>query len=253
MATATARARKSPEPTLDTVIAPLIDSEATQGMGRELERTNAAFVETAVVTITDAGSYRSAADFLKELAAKKKQVESFFEPIKTMAHKLHKAICARERTLLAPLESADRVVRHALVAYDREQDRLRRIEEQRLQEEARQAEEARLLDEAAHLERQGESALAAATVEAALSAPTPVVTIASQTPQVAGVTTGEHWVARPVNGDEARAVELLAKTGNHAYLCLDTKKLAAYARMHKAAARLPGMVFSNEGKVIVRS
>lgn len=252
---ATAKApRAAAEPVrLDAVIAPLVEGAAAEAMGRDMERLNQGFLTTAVVSIIDADSYRAAADFLKELAAKKKQVQDFFAPIKTMAHKLHKGICARENTLLAPLDAADRTVRHALVAYDREQERRRREEEQRLQEEARKAEEARLLEEAAHLERAGESALAAATVEAALSAPAPVVTVVSETPKVAGVSTAEAWTFRPVNDDEARAVELLARTGNHAYLMLDRKKLAAHARMHKAAARLPGIQFFDEGKVIVRS
>jgi hypothetical protein len=250
----TRRAPATPEPVrLDAVIAPLVEGEAAQSMGRDLERLNQGFLQTAVVTITDPASYTAAADFLKALAAKRKQVEQFFAPMKTLAHRLHKAICTRENTLLAPLDSADRAVRHALVAYDREQERRRREEEARLQEQARKDEEARMLAEAALLESQGHAELAAATVEAALAAPAPVVTIAPTTPTVAGVSMGEKWTWRAVNDDPARAVELLAKTGNHQYLCLDERKLAAFARMHKAAARLPGVQFFDEGKVIVRS
>lgn len=250
-----ARAPKAPPPppTLDSVISPLVDGDAAGAMGRELEQVNQAFVQTAVVTITDARSYQEAARFLQALAAKKKQVVDFFAPMKSLANRLHKTICSRENALLLPLNGIDQQVRGALVAYDREQDRLRRAEEQRLAEQARQDEERRLLDEAAHLERQGQPELAAAVVQQALDAPAPVITIASQTPHVAGVSTGEAWAWSAVNGDEARAVELLAKTGNHAYLTLDTKKLAAYARMHKAAARLPGIQFTDAGKVIVRS
>lgn len=252
---ATARAPKAPTPppTLDSVISPLVENEAAQSMGQDLERLNAAFVTRAVVSITDVGSYQAAAHFLKELAERRKRVVDFFSGIKTMAHRLHKGICARENVLLGPLDTIDRQVRTELQRYAREEEAKRRAEEQRLAEQARQDEERRLLDEAAHLERQGQPELAAAVVQQALDAPAPVITIASQTPHVAGVSTGEAWTWSAVNGDEARAVELLAKTGNHAYLTLDTKKLAAYARMHKGAARLPGIQFTDAGKVIVRS
>jgi hypothetical protein len=109
-----------------------------------------------------------------------------------------------------------------------------------------------LLAEAADLERQGDAALAESVVEAALAAPPPVVTVRSTVPKVAGVTISEKWTWRPVNGNAARAVELLAQTGNHAYLCLDETKLGQFARMHKGGARLPGLEFFDEGKVTVR-
>jgi hypothetical protein len=76
-----------------------------------------------------------------------------------------------------------------------------------------------------------------------------VVTIAPTTPHVAGVTTGEKWTWKAVNGDEARAVQLLPRE----YLQIDKAKLNAYARMHKGSARLPGVIFFDEGKVTVRS
>jgi hypothetical protein len=229
----------------------VIDTAAATALAQEVRAEN--LPHLATIEIVDAASYQAAAAKLRDFAARRKYTEQKFAKIKKDAHGAWKGICALENELLQPIEVADRKQRDALLAYEREQDRRRREEQQRLEEEARKAEQARLLDEAAHLESQGHRELAVAAVEAALAAPAPVVTIAPTTPHVAGVSTGEHWTFRPVNDDEARAVELLAKTGNHAYLMLDRKKLAAYARSHKAGARLPGIQFFDEGKVIVRS
>lgn len=244
-----AASSSSQPPRLDSVIGPLVQSDAAAAMGRDLEVQNRAFLETAVVSITDAGGYESAGTFLRELQTKRRQVEQFFKPMKDLAHKLHKAICQRERVLLDPLDAIDRKVRGAMLEYQREEERKRREEERRLAEEARQREEQRLLEEAAALERQGQKELAEAVVEQAAEMPTPVVVVESDVPKVAGVTTASRWTWRPINGDEARAIQLVPRE----YLKLDTQKLNTYARMYGASAKLPGIEFYDAGKVIVRS
>jgi hypothetical protein len=134
--------------------------------------------------ITGVGDLEQAVLDRQEIGAAAKRVEEFFAPLKTMAHRLHKALCDRENEILGPLMRLDRAKRDAISTYKAEQDRLRREAERVAADQQRRERDAAAAHEAAALERAGERELAASVLEEAVTAPAPVVALPDITRQV---------------------------------------------------------------------
>lgn len=220
-----------------------ISPDQARTIGAELEQANALVVaKLANVKIATQADCQQAVIDRQELSERTKIVQAFFAPFKNMAHQLHKALCDRENEILGPILRLDGHLRDAISGYKSEQDRLRRLEEQRQAEERHQAEQTRLAAEAAALETSGDVEMAAAVIEQAITAPAPVVVLPDVTKSVEGLKFRRAWKWRPVNNDRARALQLIPRD----YLALDDKKLDGYARSMKETARIPGIEFYYE-------
>lgn len=174
----------------------------------------------------------------QDLGARAKQVEAFFKPFKDMAHKLHKALCDRENEILGPILTLDGRLKLAVTHYKADQDRIREAQERLEAEQRRKDEEARLLSEAAALEQAGETELATAAIEQALSAPVPIVVIPDRMKTVEGLKFRTEWKWRP----SPRAMDLVPRE----YLCLDEKKINGYVRSMKNSGKIPGIEIYSE-------
>jgi hypothetical protein len=181
----------------------------------------------AIATVEDLAA---AVDARAQLGAMRQRVTSYFEPLKRMAHQLHKALCDKENAILKPIDTSDRMIAAAMSAYKAEQDRARRAREVEEQARVQRAQEAAALAEAAALERQGESALAAAVVEDALTAPPPVV-VEPDPIRDTGAKFRRVWKYRIV--DAARVPR--------DFLKLDDVKIGAYVRAMKSSGDIPGV------------
>src|SRR4030095_16468247 len=218
------------------IIAAYLDSEFTRQLATEHERQVRLVTEEGA-DVTDAASYARVGDRLVTVATHRREVESWFEPLVSLAYRLHRLICARREEVLAPLATSERTAKMTRLALERLEAQRRREEEQRLAEIARQEEQARLAREAELLEQRQEPELAAIVLEQAVPAPPPVISIASTLPATKGVSTREMWRWRPVGGDtreaRARAVKLVPRE----FLDLNDKDLSADARAHGNASR----------------
>lgn len=149
--------------------------------------------------------YANVADYLKTIKAFQRRVTDFFKPHKDRALAAHRALVEDERKALEPALVDELTCKRLMLAWDSEQERVRRAEEQRRQEEARQEEEARRVAEAAALESEalatGDSALLDQAMELIeMPAPSPVIApVEKQTPKVVGVSYRETWSARVVS------------------------------------------------------
>ena len=83
-------------------------------------------------------------------------VTDFFKPMKDSAYQAHKAVCDREKTMLKPLQEAEKILKKSMSAYYQEQERKRRELEEKMRREA-EAERERKLNEAAALEEAGKA------------------------------------------------------------------------------------------------
>jgi hypothetical protein len=174
-----------------------------------------------------------------------KRVEEFFKPLKAMADQLHKALCSREREILEPLRSADVAKVDAIKRYHLTEQRERQRRQDAEAEARRRDDQDRAAIEAARLEEQGEHALAAAVVEEAIAAPTPVVVYPDPVAAVVSFTRRWKWKYQHGPADitktppqlVARALALVPKE----FLCLDEKKVGAYARSMKTTGHIPGI------------
>jgi hypothetical protein len=182
--------------------------------------------------------YQQVADYLKSIKAFQKRVTDFFAPHKARALESHRALCADEKKALDPALQDEAGCKRLLLAYDNEQDRLRREEEQKRQADARQAEEARRLAEAAAMETEaietGDQALleqAMEMVEQPIVAPA-IAPVEKQTPKVSGVSYREVWKFRIVNPS------LIPRE----YLAVDDSKIGQVVRAMKGATKIPGIV-----------
>jgi hypothetical protein len=206
----------------------------------QIQTEAVATVEQArAVVIKDNAGYGDATAMLKRVALIRKRAVEFFAPMKAAAVRAHKAILDQEKQVLAPLVEAEGYIKLAVAHYAEAQERIRRAEELRLREEARLAEETRRLEEAAAAERAGDKEAAQAIIEAPVA--TPVVTLASSTPKVAGLSYRETWSFEIV---DANAIP-------REYLVPDMTRIGQVARALKGDARIPGVrVYSVKGAAV---
>jgi len=199
----------------------------------------------------------NAAEMGKALAAMEKKVQETFDPICDAAHKAWKAATSKRASFLDPLTTAKRHLASAIGAFDQEQERLRRAEEQRLlaaQRELEAKEAARLrreaedrqLAEALAATEIGDDDLAEAIVNAApvveLPPPVPVI-VPTQVQAVAGASTRTTWKFRIVNA------ALIPRE----YLAIDETKIGGVVRAMKGATNIPGIEAYPEASTSFRS
>lgn len=158
----------------------------------------------AISSIATTAQYLACADHLKTIKAYQKRVAEFFKPHKQRLDEAKAALLTDERKALAQANEDEGICKRAMVAWNDEQERLRRLEEARLREAARLDDERRQLDEAAAIEMEADRnddpelrSLATQLLEAPI--PTPAIIAPRTTPKVAGITFRETWSARITN------------------------------------------------------
>ena len=155
-------------------------------------------VRVSSMVIETEEQYREAAEIGKDIKRRAKMVQELFAPIKAAAHEAHRVACDREKTMLSPLQEAEKRIKGLMSNYTAEQERKRREAEEaarRAREEAAQ----KALDQAVALEQEGKHEQAAAALEEAdIMAATPVAVAQPVTP-TKGVTTKKVWEVQIVD------------------------------------------------------
>lgn len=159
-------------------------------VGREVVSIETQAKELKVV---DPVSYVAAGELWKSIKGIRKKIADTFDPIIKKAHEVHKEAVARKKEHDAPLDVAERIVKRAMSAYDEEQERIRKAEQERLAEIARKEEEDRQLADAIAAEEAAKEAgatedEAAQVAEAVMEQPVSVapVVIPKATPKLQG-------------------------------------------------------------------
>jgi KTSC domain len=221
----------------------------------EVQQQTTTIAEQAqLLTITTPAAHVAAQELIVSISAMKKQVETFFEPMKTAAHKAHKAVCNRETEMLKPLAEAQKKLSEKIVAFEKQveadrkaEEERRRIEAQAIAErEAKEEAERLALEDAIELEEQGDTEGAAAVLAnpvpiAPRYVPAPIVP--SQISRVSGAVVKETWKARVVN----------AALVPREWLMVDEAALNKHAANRKQMAVVPGVEFYPETHVHGRS
>jgi hypothetical protein len=195
------------------------------------------------LTVSTGEDYEMACTFLQFVASRKKQVEEVFDPIVTKAHAAHKEAVAQKKKFMDPLLMAESTVKIKVSTFRTEEERKRRIEEQRLADEARKDAEERAILEAAQLEASGEHELADMVIQNQTEAPAPVVVLESSVPKQSGISGRTNWKYRIV--DES----LVPRE----YLSIDPMKVGAVVRSQKGMTKIPGIEVYPESSVSVRA
>lgn len=190
--------------------------------------------QARAVKVVDSETYSQAGEILVTIKGLRKEIGAAFDPIIKKAHEAHKEAKAQKDKAEAPLIEAENIIKPALAAYDREQERLRREEEERQREIARKAEEERRLREAEQAEKEGRNEEAQAIIEEPVYVP-PVV-LEKTTPKVQGISMQKVWKFRVTN--EA----LIPRE----YMTPDMVKIGGVARATKGSIQIPGVEIYSE-------
>lgn len=209
--------------------------------------TDIEFQAESLVILTDE-DYAAAGEFGKLLKEKAAVVVSFFKPMKDSAYQAHRAVCDREKAMLAPLKNAEAAVKKTMGNYLIEQERKRKEAEEAARRAAEEERE-RKLREATALEEAGdkdaaEVAMAEAVVmDEAASYSVP----AACKPKVSGVSTSKDW--------EIESIDPAAVPVNFSGMELRPVDRAAVMRLIRASKgkiEIPGVTYREVAKMSFR-
>lgn len=214
--------------------------------------------------IADAESCVNASQLLKSIKGLRQEIATWFAPhveaameTKRKAEAARKALVDEKDRMEAPLVEAETVTKRALLAWETEQERIRREQERQLQAEAQRIAETAALDAAAALEREATATGDAGMLQEAtdiLDQPieAPVVSVASLAPKVQGVVYRDQWKAHPDIDIKALAGAVAAGAVPTTFLTPNLAALNNYARATQGAQLVPGVKFWNDRQIAAR-
>lgn len=147
---------------------------------------------TRYTSIATVEQFEDAARDLRGVQALKDKIVAFFAPMKSAAHKAHRAVCDREKEHVEPVERAEASIKSAMIVFKRKADADAAAERARLEAQARKEAEDAALAQAVALEELAlatgdTSLLTAANDVLATPANVTLAPVVESTPKVAGL------------------------------------------------------------------
>lgn len=215
---------------------------------RQLEVAGSVTVGRArELRVTSQADYEDAARFLQDIKSQAKRIKDYWAEPKQEAAATHKRIVAREKAMLQPLTDAESIVKKTMGTYLAAVSRARREAEEAARKQ-REEEAARLLQNAIDAEQSGDDQAAAinlAMAEMVTDMPAPQTI---DQPKAAGVSTRKQWKATVTDPDKV-PVSFNGMEIRH----IDLSVLNTIARMTKGTASIPGVTFTEESTLAIRS
>ena len=192
--------------------------------------------------------YSAAGEFGKELKKKSAAVTAFFKPMKDNAYQAHRAICEREKAMLAPLQNAEKIIKRSMSAYVQEQERKRREAEEAMRRAA-EAERERMLAEAAARDAAGDTqgAEEAFSEAVVMDEATRYTAPAAPSPKVAGVSTSKDWEI-----DEIVDAAVPVEWSGMELRPVDRAAVMRLIRASKGSIKIPGVSYHEVAKMSFR-
>jgi hypothetical protein len=185
------------------------------------------------ISIKSMDDYVRAGEIMLTIKAIRKKITDTFKPIKQKMDAAKREVLDQEDLADKPLREAEAWLSPQIVSWNREQERIRQVEETRLREIARKAEEERKLAEA----------IAAPIAEQAAILDEPVIVspviVPKSVPKVAGMSIRDNWKFRVAN----------EKLIPREYLKVDEVKIGQVVRALKDQTNISGVEVYNEGSV----
>ena len=192
--------------------------------------------------------YAAAAAFGQNIKTQAKLVADFFKPMKDSAYQAHKAVCDREKSMLKPLNEAERILKKNMTVYYQEKERKRLEMEEQMRREA-EAEKERKLAEAATLEEEGktEEAEAAFTDAQVIETVAASASVYLEAPKAKGVSNSKDWEIDSIDRNEVpisfAGMEIRP---------VDEKAIMRLIRASKGSIQIPGVKYRETVKVSIR-
>lgn len=216
------------------------------------------------LAIVDRESCLNASHLLRSIKGLRSQIQLWFEPhieaameTKRKADQARKALVDEKDRMEAPLVDAEGVIKRSLLAFEQEQERIRRDEERRLQAEAQAEAERVTLDAAAALEIEAVASGDADMLQEAqdiLAQPieAPVVSVAKMMPKVQGLTYRDQWKAHPEVNVRQLAAAVAAGAVPATFLTPNMTAINQFARATQGAQPVAGVRFFNDRIIAAR-
>lgn len=232
----------------EEVIATVSASNRADGEVELKNEVSVVEAQAQQISIVSDADYKDAAEFGRLLKRKSAEVTEFFAPMKKAAHDAHKAICNREKAMLTPIANAEKLLKKAMGAYQLEQQRKQREEEERLRRLAREEEE-RLLAEAIRMEELGEKELSEESFENAQFVADSARNIStSKAPVKAdGVSTSMDWEIASIDPSKVPVTFM-----NQVIRPVDEKAILRIIRANKGNVQIPGVTIRETAKMSFR-
>lgn len=131
-----------------------------------VKKTSDALTRASELEIKDDVEFKAAGAFVQVIKDLRKEVDKTFDDSIEAAFKAHKSMIAAKNRHADPLAEAERITKWKMAAYFDEQERIRRVERERIEEENRKAAEAHRIAVAAHEAKLKAEAEAKAKAEA---------------------------------------------------------------------------------------
>lgn len=277
------------EPEMDPAPEPELEPEGDPREVALTGRKQSLLDQAKTLKVLDGDSYERAGELAKTFAGMIKDAEAHFDPDIAAAHNLHRSLCDKKNTFLAPLQAALAALKEGASSWWRTEEQKRLVKQRELEQQQidaaaavsqnlemnAKAEEARGDLESARYFRREASAV---TAEALTTLPV----VPASTPRVKGVTNREKWVAtvfdpaalvagvarpiilrellaafkaeQPTNVGEWLEGRLIESADVPPQAVVpDLKYLGARARTDKDTLQWPGVRFFDEGSMAVRS
>jgi hypothetical protein len=214
--------------------------------------------------IVDAESCTNASHLLRSVKGLRAEIAAWFAPhleaateTKRKAEAARKGLADEKERMEAPLVAVETKVKQQLIAWEAEQEAVRRAEERRLQELARVEAETRQVEAAAALEREGHAAGDAGMLQEAadiLEQPieAPVVSVGKLTPKVHGIVYRDNWKAHPEINIKALAAAVAAGTAPVTFLLPNLTAINQWARATQGSQDIPGVRVFNDRQIAAR-
>lgn len=195
--------------------------------------------EARQFTILDFADRDWAESYVSKLAHASKKWDELTGPNKKAAYESYQSALRLHDDLIAELDGARKSLKQKCIAFDDEQERIRREEERRLQEVARKQAEEEALAAALSAEAEGEEEIAEIIISAPVVAP--IVTVQRQSPAPTRLTAGRSvWSAEVVDlGALVKAAS--ANPSLLAFLLPNLPALNKMATAMKSSMNVPGV------------
>jgi hypothetical protein len=205
----------------------------------EIESDSLTLVEKAQsILVVDQRTHDDAAELHIAIRELRKKVDEHYDPLIKQAFATHRAAIAAKDTVDKPLEQAQRIIKPKVIAFEQDQERIRRELERTAQEEARRREEEARLALAVQAE---EMQAAPEVVEEILSRPMPTIapTVAPIYQKTKGFTSRENWSAE-VTDIKALCRAVADRTASENLVMGNGPALNQMARAMKQSFNVPG-------------
>lgn len=239
-----------------------MSTELTAPSKQSLQQESASWAARATgLRIVDAETCTQGSHLLKSIKGLRAEIAAWFAPhieaateTKRKAELARKALADEKDRMEAPLVQAEGIIKRALLAWETQQEDLRREQERQLQEEMRQKAEAITVNAAAAMEREAVAAGDAEMLQEAhdiLEQPieAPVVSVASTMPKVAGIVYRDQWKAHHDIDLKALAGAVASGAVPDTFLIANLSALNSFAKATKGCQAVPGVKFWNDRQI----